>query len=298
MTIIMKAKLSFIFLFLFMASQPLISYGQASGGAIKRPVKKPTQTTTAPAKPAKPSSSGNSKPSTSSSNCSAILAQLERDMVFVEGGTFTMGATPEQGNDANGDEKPAHQVTLSSFYICKHEVTQTEWQAVMGSNPSKFKGANRPVEQVSWNDCQTFISRLNSITGKNFRLPTEAEWEYAARGGNKSQGNKFSGSNTLDEVGWYSENSGNETHNVMTKSPNELGVYDMSGNVYEWCQDRFGENYYSSSPQSNPKGPSSGSNRVLRGGGWCNGAWGCRVSHRFNGTPDGRGSNLGLRLAQ
>ena len=154
-------------------------------------------------------------------------------MVEVRGGTFTMGATSEQEVDAFGDEKPAHEVTLSDYYIGKTEVTQALWKAVMGNNPSYFEGENLPVECISWHDCKTFISKLNALTGKNFRMPTEAEWEYAARGGSKSRGYKYSGSNTLDDVAWYSGNSDSETHEVGTKSPNELGLYDMSGNVSE-----------------------------------------------------------------
>ena len=225
-----------------------------------------------------------------------ILANLAADMVYVEGGTFTMGATSEQGDDAYDNEKPAHQVTLSSFYICIHEVTQEEWEAVMGSNPLNWKGKRRPVENVSWEDCQTFISKLNSITGKTYRLPTEAEWEYAARGGNRSNGYKYSGSNTLDDVAWYRDNSGKKTHEWMTKWPNELGLYDMSGNVWEWCSDWYDGEYYAISPSNNPKGPSSGSNRVLRGGSWFSGARGCRVSYRGSGTPSGRNNYIGLRL--
>ena len=216
-------------------------------------------------------------------------------MIRVEGGTFTMGATSEQGRDANDDEKPAHQVTLSSYYMGETEVTQALWQAVMGSNPSRLKGDNRPVEMVSWEDCKTFISKLNSLTGKNFRLPTEAEWEYAARGGNKSQGYKYSGSNNLGHVAWYDGNSGDESHPVKTKSPNELGLYDMSGNVWEWCQDRYGS--YSSSSQTDPIGASSGSPRVYRGGAWPYYANVCRVSIRDRHTPDLINSDLGFRLA-
>ncbi|MCR4921598.1 MAG: SUMF1/EgtB/PvdO family nonheme iron enzyme [Bacteroidaceae bacterium] len=210
-------------------------------------------------------------------NIPAVLQQLERDMVYVEGGTFMMGATAEQGDDADADEKPAHHVTLSSFRICKHEVTQAEWEAVMDSNPSYFKGANRPVENVGWKDCQKFIRRLNQLTGKRYRLPTEAEWEYAARGGRKSQGYKYSGSNSIDNVAWYKGNSSKGTHNVMTKVANELGLYDMSGNVDEWCGDR--RRYYTFSSQSNPKGPFWGYH-VSRGGCWGNDAWSCRVSSR------------------
>ncbi len=215
------------------------------------------------------------------------------DMIMVEGGTFTMGATPEQG-DAYDWEKPTHQVTLSSFMIGKYEVTQAQWEAVMGSNPSSFKGDNLPVEFVSWNDCQTFIKKLNSITGKNFRLPTEAEWEYAARGGNKSRGYKCAGSDNIDDVAWYDDNSGVMTHAVGTKQPNELGLYDMSGNVWEWCSDWYGD--YSSSAQTNPTGATSGLYRVCRGGCWFYGAGYCRVSYRFDITPDYSFDGLGLRL--
>ena len=221
---------------------------------------------------------------------------VEIKMVRVEGGTFTMGATTEQGSDVGSDEQPAHRVTLSKYYIGETEVTQAQWQAVMGSNPSNFKGDSRPVENVSWDDCQTFVSRLNAATGQNFRLPTEAEWEYAARGGNRSQGYKYSGGNTLGSVAWYADNSGDETHAVKTKSPNELGIYDMSGNVWEWCQDWYGS--YSDSAQTNPHGrPSKGYYRVDRGGSWNYFAECCRVSLRNRLTPGVRRHFLGLRLA-
>ena len=217
-------------------------------------------------------------------------------MVGVEGGTFTMGATSEQGtSDPYDDEYPTHDVTLSDFAIGETEVTQELWQAVMGSNPSSFSGTNLPVEEVSWNDCQTFITKLNQLTGKNFRLPTEAEWEYAARGGNKSKGYKYAGSNTLSDVAWYGDNSSSKTHPVQQKQANELGLYDMSGNVYEWCQDWFGG--YSSSAQTNPTGPVSGSYRVGRGGSWSGSAKYCRVSLRYDYTPTNYFSYLGLRLA-
>ena len=217
-------------------------------------------------------------------------------MIAVEGGTFQMGATSEQGNDALDSEKPVHSVTLSDYYIGETEVTQELWTAVMGSNPSYFSGyPQRPVEKVSWNDCQEFITKLNQLTGKNFRLPTEAEWEYAARGGNKSKGYKYSGSNTIGDVAWYTDNSGSETHDVKTKQANELGIYDMSGNVWEWCQDWYGD--YSSSSQTNPTGPSSGSYRVYRGGSWFSSARYCRVSIRNYYFPDFSDFNLGLRLS-
>ena len=231
------------------------------------------------------------------SNQTFTVNGVSFDMIAVEGGTFTMGATAEQASDAYSDEKPTHQVTLSSYYIGKTEVTQELWQAVMGSNPSGFSGANLPVEKVSWEDCQIFIAILNELTGKYFRLPTEAEWEYAARGGSKSQGYKYSGSNTVDDVAWYPSNSSSKTHPVATKAPNELGIYDMSGNVLEWCRDWYSSSYYSSSSQYNPTGPASGSRRVYRGGSWGSSARLCRVSYRDYNGPSYRFYNLGLRLA-
>lgn len=221
----------------------------------------------------------------------AIIQNLINNMVLVEGGTFTMGATLEQRKDAWKNERPTHRVTLSSFYIGRYEVTQEEWEAVMGQNPSEFKGAKRPVENVSWYDCQEFIQKLNAMTGKNFRLPTEAEWEFAARGGTKSRGYKYAGSNDINSVAWYTSNSDDGTHNVGTKQPNELGLYDMSGNLYEWCSDWYG-NYHSSS-KTNQKG----SHRVCRGGSWVSDARGCRVSNRDYDAPDYGGDVIGLRLA-
>ena len=216
------------------------------------------------------------------------------EMVRVEAGTFTMGATPEMKEPFDW-EKPTHQVTLTNdYYIGKYEVTQALWQAVMGNNPSNFKGYNLPVECVSWNDCQDFISKLNSITGKVFRLPTEAEWEYAARGGKKSRGYQYSGSSNLSDVAWYEDNSGSGTHAVGSKQANELGIYDMSGNVWEWCQDWYGS--YSSSSQVNPTGDTSGFARVSRGGSRCSTAGSCRSSFHSFGVPDGHFSNFGLRL--
>lgn len=231
----------------------------------------------------------------------AMLSSLNDfgiEMVYVKGGTFTMGCTSEQGSDCEDDEKPAHQVTLSDFYICKYEVTQKQWRAVMGTDPPelRFKGCDDcPVERVSWNDIQDFIKKLNQKTGKKYRLPTEAEWEYAARGGSQSKGYKYAGSNNIGEVAWYDVNSSNKTHAVGGKKPNELGIYDMSGNVWEWCNDWYGN--YSAGSQRNPQGPSSGTGRVLRGGSWYSNAWYCRVSDRYDGNPDGRHGNYGFRLA-
>jgi formylglycine-generating enzyme required for sulfatase activity len=213
-------------------------------------------------------------------------------MVKVEGGAFTMGATAEQGSDAWDGEKPAHQVTLSDYYIGETQVTQALWKSVMGNNPSYWKGDNLPVERVSWEDAQEFIQKLIQETGRTFRLPAEAEWEYAARGGKKSKGYKYSGSNSIDEVAWYS-NSGGKTHSVKAKKANELGLYDMSGNVFEWCNDWYGK--YSSDAQTNPQGPDEGSRRVLRGGGWRSIAGNCRVSYRFISSRD-HDNNVGFRL--
>lgn len=253
--------------------------------------KKQGSTTAKPKNQSKPAAP---RVTASYSNGMLTVNGVNYPMVYVRGGTFNMGATSEQGSDAYENEKPVHQVTLSNYYIGKYEVTQDLWQAVMGSNPSNFKGNRKPVERVSWNDCQTFISKLNSLTGKRFRLPTEVEWEFASRGGTMSRGYKYSGSNTLGNVAWYSDNSGSTIHDVGTKSANELGIYDMSGNVWEWCSDWYGN--YSSSSQTNPIGPSSGSYRVYRGGGWVGSAGGCRSSCRGNWAPGSRGSGLGLRL--
>ena len=225
-----------------------------------------------------------------------ILTSLVQNMVSVSGGTFMMGANSGD-SEADNDEKPSHSVTLSGYRIGKYEVTQREWLAVMGSNPSWFKGDNLPVEKVSWNDCQAFIQKLNSLTGLSFRLPTEAEWEYAARGGNRSIGYKYSGGDNIGSVAWYDGNSGNTTHPVGQKQGNELGLYDMSGNVDEWCSDWYDSSYYSSSPSTNPKGPSSDSSRVRRGGSWDGDARNCRVSNRYSSFPAGTNPSLGLRLA-
>lgn len=217
------------------------------------------------------------------------------EMVRVEGGTFRMGATSEQEDEAESNEKPVHSVTLSIYYIGKTEVTQALWQAVMGSNPSRFEGSDLPVERVSWNDCQEFIQKLNRLTGRNFRLPTEAEWEFACRGGNNSRGYKYSGSNVIDDVAWYLGNSGLKAYPVATKAPNELGIYDMSGNVWEWCNDRYAD--YPAISQTKPTGPQSGSYRVYRGGSWLMPPRCCRSSIRIDSDPSFRFIDLGLRLA-
>ena len=216
----------------------------------------------------------------------------EPEMIFVQGGTFQMGC---RSYGCEKDEKPVHKVSVSSFYIGKYEVTQGQWKAFMGNNPSSFStGDNYPVENVSWNDVKEFISRINISTGKQYRLPTEAEWEFAARGGNKSKEFNYSGSDKAVNVAWYKKNSFT-TQTVGMNSPNELGIYDMSGNVNEWCSDWYDN--YSKSSQINPTGPSSGSNRVYRGGSWSDDVRSLRVSNRNHNATDYHSNNIGFRLA-
>lgn len=232
------------------------------------------------------------------SSNSIVFGNNRYKMVYVSGGSFTMGATSEQGSDAYSNEKPVHRVALSDYYIGQTEVTQALWQAVMGNNPSNWRGDNLPVECVSWNDCQSFVEKLRSMTGRRFRLPTEAEWEFAARGGNYSRGYKYSGGSYIDDVAWYNSNSNSKTHAVATKQANELGIYDMSGNVWEWCSDWYDSNYYKNSESNNPLGDYTGSctYRVYRGGSWRYDARPCRVSGRNFHTPGYNDNDLGLRL--
>lgn len=242
----------------------------------------------------------NAVTSVDSAKVSSGLAQTSGNdtdipMVYVEGGTFTMGCTSEQGDECDDDEKPTHKVTLSSYYIGRTEVTQAQWKAVMGSNPSDIKGDSWPVESVDFKEVIAFIRKLNAKTGKNYRLPTEAEWEFAARGGNQSKGYKYSGSDTADIVAWYGDNSSNKTHPVGTKAPNELGIYDMSGNVSEWCSDWYG--YYSSFPQTNPRGGDFKFQRVYRGGCMDDVTSCVRVSYRDKISPVANPYYLGFRLA-
>ena len=213
------------------------------------------------------------------------------------------------------EKSPSINVTLSTFEIGKYPITQQQWQDIMGENPSHFSNCpDCPVENVSWNDIQKFLKKLNvRYPGKNYRLPTEAEWEFAARGGNQSQEHTYSGSNDPDEVGWYWKNSGDQllegewdrdkitrnncrTHPVGKKHPNELGIYDLSGNVWEWCQDWYGT--YSKGPETHPQGPQKGDSRVLRGGSWYNYADHLRVSNRHSNDPSRRSSYIGFRLAR
>ena len=231
------------------------------------------------------------------------LKKLMADMVLVEGGTYMMGNPDRDRNDEYAKDVP-HEVTLSSFYICKYEVTEALWTAVMGSNPSRHKlGDNYPVEQVNWYDCQDFVEKLSELTGRHFRLPTEAEWEYAARGGKRSRGYRYSGSYALDEIGWHVGNAHYYKREVGTKKPNELGLYDMTGNVREWCQDKHSDDYYRHSPAINPQGPdrsTSKDNRCLRGGSvWDDDKYDeLKVYTRNTGMPpEEKYGHLGLRLA-
>lgn len=217
------------------------------------------------------------------------------NMIRVDGGTFKMGATPEQGYDYDNDERPVHNVTLDGYYIGETEVTVELWYNVLGLSRPSYNQKN-PVVNISWNELSNFIEKLNAKTGMKFRLLTEAEWEFAARGGNKSQGYKYAGSKYLNGIAWYLGNSGNSVHNVATKTPNELGLYDMSGNVWEYCQDYYGS--YSSESVTNPKGPGSGitTRRVIRGGSWLYDGRGCRVSDRLDTKPGIESPDIGFRL--
>ena len=227
------------------------------------------------------------------------IASEQITMIAVKGGTFDMGATPEQGIFAAFDEKPSIEVSLDDFYICEIPVTQKIWQIVMGDNPSHHQGDNLPVERVSWQECQDFIENLNSMTGFKFRLPTEAEWEYAARGGAKATHTKYAGTNddTINDYVWSKSNSDNQSHEVRSKSPNNLGLYDMSGNISEWCQDWYFNSYANSTSRHNPCGPQSGVVKVHRGGSWQDKLINCRVSKRFNMNPNYKNKLVGLRLA-
>lgn len=284
-----------------------------------------TEKTAKPKQSSSSNNSGKSKKTTKSSSQQSsstlnamsqdqkdqIIQQAIDDMVRVEGGTFTMGATREQGEDARENEKPAHQVTLSGFYISKYEVTTGLWLAVMGKIPDRHSvdDLRQPVEYVSWDDCQAFIRQLNTLTGKSFHLPTEAEWEYAARGGGNSHHYKYSGSSMVNDVAWNSHSSENRDYYnyrhfgsskpVGMKNPNELGLYDMSGNVWEWCQDWYSSTYYGYSPQNSPAGPTGNyyDYRVCRGG--CANVDDncCRVSYRGGNKPREHYILVGLRLA-
>ncbi len=224
-----------------------------------------------------------------------VVKGVAFNMIRVEGGSFMMGATAEQGSGTDDVERPVHKVRLSSYYLGETEVTQALWKAVMGTNPSHFVDNEKPVESVSWADCQRFIRLLNEQTGLCFRLPTEAEWEFAARGGNRSQNHRFSGSSDVESVAWVLSNSRDATHRVKQKRPNELGIYDMSGNVLEWCQDVLCR--YKNVDAENPCGKAKSEFRVNRGGSFCNSAARCRVSYRNASAYKNSSPILGLRLA-
>ena len=215
--------------------------------------------------------------------------------IWVEGGSFQMGS---DDLDADADELPVHEVCVDGFWLGKYQVTQEQWQAVMGNNPSIFQGDWHPVEKVSWNDCQTFIQNMNNQGYGEFRLPTEAEWEFAARGGINSQGYTYSGSNELDSVAWFFTNSYARTHHVGEKNPNELGLFDMSGNVWEWCQDWYSNTFYSQSCEDDPQGPDAGSLRVIRGGSWVDPSSVPRVANRLMLKPESSLFDIGFRLVR
>lgn len=235
-------------------------------------------------------------------NLMVTVNGISFSMIYVVGGEFDMGATPEQNEDGmiNTEIAPVHQVSLSDYFIGETEVTQELWKAVMGENPAVYQYSSRsdkfPVENVSWEDCQAFLSRLSELVGRKFTLPTEAQWEYAARGGQKSQGYKYSGSNNVDDVAWIWTNSDVYIHEVATKSPNELGIYDMSGNVSEWCVDWYDDYYYSNSPITDPQGPSVGTSRVHRGGSWQTYEWLTRPAFRGAKNPYYAEEDTGLRI--
>ena len=223
---------------------------------------------------------------------------LAFEMAYVEGGVFSMGSADEH---AFYDEQPIHDVKLDSFYIGKYPVSQAMWNGIMSDGPALSNGDARPVEMVSWEDVQVFIQKLNEVTGKPYRLPTEAEWEYAARGGQQGHGYKYAGSNKLEEVGWYVRNSDGGKKPVGRKKPNELGIYGLSGNVLEWCQDWYSGDYYEACRKQgvveNPQGPSEGAFRVLRGGSWYLEALRCRSTYRHYDPPGSRFTDMGFRLA-
>ncbi len=222
-------------------------------------------------------------------------ANLDLNMVFVKGGTFNMGS---DDNESRSNERPIHRVSVSDFFISQYPVTQAQWKTVMGTNPSFFKKRRdtleNPVESISWEDCFNFLDKLNELTGKKYRLPTEAEWEYAARGGESHSRNKYSGSKYVKDVAWFGEEEGS-THPVGLKQPNELKIYDMSGNVWEWCLDFFSA--YEADLQTNPRGPKYGIRHVCRGGSWEDISDSCRVSTRYSYPTSYHSKTLGLRLA-
>ena len=227
-----------------------------------------------------------------------ISRSIESKMVRVEGGSFAMGCHDEKDTSCYYWEKPEHEVKVNTFYMNKYVVTQRDWEAVVGTKPWFSKDcADCPVEAVSWYDAQVFINKLNQLTGIYYRLPTEAEWEYAAHGGTKSRGYKFAGGNNAEMVAWYDLNSKEKSHPVGQKLPNELGLYDMSGNVWQWCSDWFDEKYYSNSPVENPAGPRLEVYRSCRGGSWWSSTKDCRIVNRDRYPADARDDDVGFRIA-
>ncbi len=304
----MTRKLLFVLLLLFAAV--------AAFGQIQTVTRKPSTSTKASAKPTHTTPSAKKKTATQTRKQEAapkrqqtprrvltpeeqqVIDNLIANMVYVEGGTFMMGATSEQEVSGKADNQPAHEVTLSSFSIGRYEVTQEEWQAVMGG--SFRNDAKLPVVSRNWRECEEFIQKLNELTGKKFRFPTEAEWEYAARGGQKSQGYLYAGSNNIDSVAWYWGNAGSRLHPVGQKKANELGLYDMTGNVNEWCSDVYEKDYYSVSPKDNPQGPVGPEGpkyRVRRGSYRGGDKKECRIAMRDSFASWGGSDTTGFRLA-
>jgi len=236
------------------------------------------------------------KPQAKDSNI--VTNSIGMKLILIPPGEFMMGS-PDSEKYRHSNEVPQHRVRISKgFYMSVTEITQAQWKAIKENNPSNFKGSNLPVEQVSWNDAIEFCNKLNQKERKSYRLPTEAEWEYACRAGSATRFYFGDNDSMLSDYAWYHENSGNETHPVGQKKPNAFGLYDMHGNVWEWCSDWYDANYYSNSSGVDPQGPASGQIRVLRGGSWFYIPWHCRSANRLRSTPDGRGDGSGFRVVQ
>lgn len=227
-----------------------------------------------------------------------LLKSIEDKMVKVDGGNFTMGCVIVQDTECYAQEKPRHIVTLNTYYIDKFDITQKEWKAVMGTSPAAKYCADCPVVNVTWFEAQEFINKLNQMSNKNYRLPTEAEWEYAAKGGNKSHGYKYAGGNEARTVAWYDSTISKTVHPVGQMAPNELGLFDMSGDVWQWCSDWFNDKYYSTSPSSNPTGPARGTTRCVRGGSWWGPMRDCRVANRDQFPPESKDDDVGFRIVR